>query len=318
MAKNPMQRKAQNSFLLGMLVTLLITGIIIGILFVQLMKITKQQQDERARLKQVYVASKDINSGDTVSTDKLDLIAVSPETIPSNALSLSDLEGKATVTDNNGNLIKKVNVISKIDLKKGTVVTSDMIKVENELNADVRKVEYNMLILPSQLETNKYIDIRLSLPSGEDYIVISHKKIEIPSIDGIDSLNTIWLQLQETEILTLNCAIIEAYKIEGSKLYVTEYIEPGLQEAAESTYLPNDATINLINQDPNCVAEAKNAIFQRYNNENQRKAVRSQVNTNLNANADNAIDNVIDKVEEEVKVKQEERQKYLESLGGGY
>lgn len=30
MAINPMQRKAQNSFLLGILVTLLITGLIIG------------------------------------------------------------------------------------------------------------------------------------------------------------------------------------------------------------------------------------------------------------------------------------------------
>ena len=39
MATNPMQRKARNSFLLGMLIMLLITGIIIGLLGFQLVKI---------------------------------------------------------------------------------------------------------------------------------------------------------------------------------------------------------------------------------------------------------------------------------------
>ena len=36
MATNPMQRKARNSFLLGILVTLIISGIIIAFLFIQL------------------------------------------------------------------------------------------------------------------------------------------------------------------------------------------------------------------------------------------------------------------------------------------
>ena len=36
-----MQRKAQNSFLLGMLITLLVTGLIIGVLIIQLTKITE-------------------------------------------------------------------------------------------------------------------------------------------------------------------------------------------------------------------------------------------------------------------------------------
>ena len=44
MAKNPMQRKAQNSFLLGMLVTLLITGMIIAFLVIQLTQLTKDQK----------------------------------------------------------------------------------------------------------------------------------------------------------------------------------------------------------------------------------------------------------------------------------
>ncbi len=50
MATNPMQRKARNSFLLGMLVTLVITGAIIALLFMQLMNKTKKEQEDKIKM----------------------------------------------------------------------------------------------------------------------------------------------------------------------------------------------------------------------------------------------------------------------------
>ena len=44
MATNPMQRKARNSFLLGMLVMLLIAGAVIALLFMQLMQQSKKSK----------------------------------------------------------------------------------------------------------------------------------------------------------------------------------------------------------------------------------------------------------------------------------
>ena len=43
MATNPMQRKARNSFLLGMLVMVLISGVVIAFLFIQLMNKNKKE-----------------------------------------------------------------------------------------------------------------------------------------------------------------------------------------------------------------------------------------------------------------------------------
>ncbi len=316
MAKNPMQRKAQNSFLLGMFITLLITGVIIALLIVQLTKITKEQQEEQAKLKDIYVLNQDVNSGDTITSDKLKIMTVDSTTVPANAISsTAELDQVSNVLDSNGNLIKKFNVISKINLKMGTILTSDMISQEGEISADLRKVEYNMIVLPSQLQTNKYIDVRLTLPNGKDYLVVSHKKIEIPNAEGIDSINTIWMNLTETEILTLSCAIVESYKMPGSKLYAAEYIEPGLQDAATATYIPDDSTINLISKDPNCVTEAKNELFKRNNDAAQKSAVRNPINNSLNENAEDAQDNVEENVEEEIQKTQEERQRYLDSLG---
>lgn len=323
MAMNPIQRKAQNSFLLGILVTLLITGIIIGILVVQLAKITKQQQEAEDNKKDIYVLTTDVASGESITVEKLTKKSMDSSVIPSNALSASKLAEMSNVMDESGeNLIKQVNIVSKINLKKGTIITTDMIKEEGTLSNDVRKVEYNTITLGSQLETGAYIDIRLRLPSGGDYIVISHKQIEIPEVDGLPSLSTIWLELSETEILSLNCALIEVYKIEGAMLYATEYIEPGLQEAATETYIPNAETVKLIQKDPNCVSTAAAEIINRYLSKEgteyagKSETVRNPINSALNQNADNANDNVASNIETEIKNMQEERQKYLESLGG--
>lgn len=313
MAMNPMQRKAQNSFLLGILVTLLITGVIIAFLVIKITTLTKQQKEEAALAKQIYVLTTDINSGDTVTSDKLQLKTIESDLAPANALTISELDAKSNVTDEDGNLIKKVNIVSKINLKAGTIITTDMVKIEGELTNDVRKVEYNTIQLTSQLTTGKYIDVRLRLPSGADYIVVSHKKIEIPTINGIDSLNTIWLELSETEILTLNCAIVESYKIKGAKLYATEYVEPGLQQNATVSYSPNNEVYELIQKDPNCVQTAVAEIVAR-----NRALSRNSVNTSLNNNSATSTEDVIQKTEDEIKTIQEERQKYLESLGGEY
>ena len=321
MAKNPMQRKAQNSFLLGMLITLLITGIIIAILVVQITKMTKEQQKIEAMQQGVYVVKKDIESGETITLDKLEEVEVSIKGIPKNAFKASvKNEQNKNTNDNKAisiglplNLTE--NSISKINLKKGTILTEDMIKELGETPNDLRKQEYNMIALLSQLQSEDYIDIRLRLPNGSDFIVVSNKKVTIPEIDGIESKDTISLQLTEDEILTLSCAIVENYKIEGSVLYASQYIEPGMQEAAKVTYVPNADIVNLINRDPNCVNEAKDAIYKRY--KDSENIVRKPINNGLSTNAEQANENVTNKLEKELQKSREERQKYLESLGGG-
>lgn len=88
-----------------------------------------------------------------------------------------------------------------------------------------------------------------------------------------------------------------------------------MQEAATPTYLPSDSVINLMNKDPNCANEAKQELFKRNNDSSYKSAVRNPINDELNQNSEDAQDNIISSVEEELKAAQEERQKYLESLG---
>lgn len=61
MASNPMQRKTRNSFLLGVIVTLLIASIIIGFLFMQLKQKTEELNSEIQAKKNIYVLHRMLN-----------------------------------------------------------------------------------------------------------------------------------------------------------------------------------------------------------------------------------------------------------------
>ena len=57
---------------------------------------------------------------------------------------------------------------------------------------------------------------------------------------------TITLYLTEDEILMMSSAIIESYVISASNLYVIQYLEAGMQEAATPTYSVNAQVYQLI------------------------------------------------------------------------
>lgn len=300
MAMNPMQRKANNYLLIGVLVTLIITGSIIAILIMQLSKFDKQIKTQEANLKDVYVVAQDIKSGETVELSNLKKVQALQASIPNDVASL-------------GNLSE--NTIAKIDLKVGTILTDNMIvEKSKQTTADTRTQEYNMILLPTQIQNGDYVDIRLSMPNGTDYIVLSKKEVTIPSINGADSLDTIKMNVAEEEILLMSNAIVEAYWVPGAKIYATTYVEPGMQEDAVPTYLPSDRVVELMNMDPNIVTVAKNELFARYNS--TAGTVRNNIVNSLNTNAAQGQANVESGVQEEINKAKTERQSYLDSLVG--
>lgn len=302
MAMNPMQRKANNYLLIGVLVTLLITGTIIGFLFIQLNKLQTERKTETSAMKEVFIVSADINSGDTVSLDKLKKQSVASSMIPSNALTAGD------ITE---------NTIAKIAVKKGSVITIDMVaESDAQTTDDVRVQEYNMVLLPTQIQTGDYVDIRLRMPTGEDFIVVSKKRVELPMIDGVDSYSSIKLQMSEEDTVVMSNAIVEAYIMKGSVLYAATYVEPGMQNGATTTYVPKATVQDLMYRNPNIVTEAKNALMTIYNaNQSTRNNV---INGGLNQYREEELDNIQEAVQEQINKAKEERQNYLESLGATY
>ena len=355
MATNPMQRKARNSFLLGMLVMLIIAGLIIAFLVMQLMDKINKERADAANMVNAYVLNQDVKSGQVITTDMLTLTPVNRTLVPSNATSdlsvienyaLQDKEGNQITTQyNNGNAtmyitidnnryqvgqeentgnfyierngqreyleLDSVPIVAKVDMNANTLITTDLIsRGDSVVQDDVRKQEYNVVILPIDLTTGDYIDIRLMLPNGQDFIVVSKKEVEIPVVGETDSLDTIWVNLSEDEILHMSSAIVDAAKINGAKLYATKYTEPGMQNAATPTYVVSAESSALLQSDPNVLENAMEAIRNRYN-----VALRNDyINNVINSNAEQADSNLQTNMEESITKSLETRQDYLDSL----
>lgn len=122
-----------------------------------------------------------------------------------------------------------------------------------KIEDDIREQEFNMFMLQSKLLKNEFVDVRITFPNGEDYIVLSKKKIQDINI----AQNTIWLWLDEREILTVSSSLVDAYINKGTKLYVVTYVEPSTQKDAKPNYPASIDIMRLMNSDPNIVNKAK-------------------------------------------------------------
>ena len=154
------------------------------------------------------------------------------------------------------------------------------------------------------------------LPTGQDYIVVSKKEVEIPNIAGVDSSDTIWVNLSEDEILHMSCAIIDAYRINGSKLYVTKYTEAGMQEAAIPTYPASGEATALLQNDPNILEKAMNEIKNRYSNTNAAELRNDYINSAINAQGEQGQTNIQTNMSESITNSKNSRKEYLDSLAG--
>ena len=111
MASNPMQRKTRNSFLLGVIITLLIASIAIGFLFMQLKQKNDELNAEIQAKQNIYVLTQDVKSGQVLTEDMFTKKAVNKNTIPSNATASQDVidawylqtqDGTPVLTDDGG------------------------------------------------------------------------------------------------------------------------------------------------------------------------------------------------------------------------
>ena len=177
---------------------------------------------------------------------------------------------------------------------------------DEKLTADLREQEYNMIALPTQLTVGDFVDIRLQLPNGGDYIVVSRKQVY-----NCNS-NTVWLKMNEEEILAMSNAIIEYYIMPGSKLYASKYTDAGMQNASTPTYCPNAEVAALISGNPNITSQITDGQG-RFSNE--LKAIRNNyINSEVNEYNDKKLENIEENMKDEIESLKEAREAYFGTL----
>ena len=294
MAVNPMQKKARNSFLLGMIITLIVCAIIGVILYIAVIGPENKASKEKGTATKAYALNRDVKSGQEITADMLSPINTYSNLIPQNYIDSTILTSVESG--------KKV--VAKVDLYKNTILTASTVTTEeNTVTKDVRTMEYNMLTLPINLTIGDYVDIRITFPDGQDFIVIAKK--EIKNIQG----NTVTFDMSEADIVMLNSAIVESYIMKDSNIYIAKYVEPGMQEKAANTYVPTAEVIRLIETDSNIVSTAKNELTSRFD-----ANIRNQMNSTVNQYSEQGLTNVEEGIQKQIEDAKKAREEYLSSL----
>lgn len=182
----------------------------------------------------------------------------------------------------------------KVDVKPGTILSWDMLMEEDELSG--KKKFWKTITLtsvPIGMVAGDYMDLRIIIPSGEEYPIANKLMVE----EIIDT--SIVVKFSEEENACFNAAIQDYGNYEGMALiYCTKYIEPGNANTI-SFYPVQHEMENYIRYNPNiddetrCInTELRNhidEIFLTFTNTRNENAAKSFIGA-LSAQYDAQLD----------------------------
>lgn len=304
-------RQRQKNLLMAWLLGVIMTGGIIFIVFVfcnvdindVLGKGETQSQIQEVKKQQIYVAAKDIKRGKTIEKTDIKVTEYEEEQVPTYIVESTDqIIGKKALVD--------------ISIK--TPLTKSIIYKEGKINKDLREQEFALIYLPSKLEKEQYVDVRISFPTGQDYIIISKKKVQ--DISRTELTSTIWLHLNEEERLTMNSAIVDAYLNEGTKIYSITYVEPQIQEKALVNYPVSNVVLDLMKTNPDILLEAERelSLRKRKDLDNSLKALSEEDKKLVSRGEMNPIEEKLEKNVKNTNINETEEKDVKKSGQVGY
>ena len=183
---------------------------------------------ESQQLVTAYTLAVDVKSGESVKQEHL-----VPYDIP--------LELANNIVNYSENL---ENLVYKVNTNTGTILTKDIISDEI-LSNTARYLDVVTDIQPIGIEENDYVDVRINLPFGDDYLIMTHKKVV--QVNG----GVLKLLVDERDILAHSSMVSDRYYYSGMQVYVTSYAEAGTQSGLENYYPISEYAISSMLVNPN-------------------------------------------------------------------
>ena len=222
---------------------------------------------------EVYTANQAIPSGTTITEDMV---------VPTTQL-MSDTYNLFTASD--------IGSVALVDIKANSRISKDSVTLIED-DETTREVEYTCFYVGENTRVGDYIDVRIRFTNGEDFTVLSKKRVNALS----DTNKTCLLSLNEYEAQKMASAVVDSVEY-SAIMYATLYTQPTLQEATTVNYPMRRYSAELVitNKD-------------EFNNElSLRKALESRISieaieiddavevSNLSDNLDKGISNTNNK-----------------------
>ena len=182
----------------------------------------------------VYVLNSSVCAGEVIDESFLDKRTVSS----SDRLNLSVTE-----------LADITGMRAKIALPAGSVMTPDLVYAGPGISDDERILDLNNVVLPYGLKEGDIVDIRISFPNGEDYVVVKHKTVHSLITDA-EEVTGFSVNANEQEILRLSSAGVDTEMYDDTVIYGVTY-RGDFQEPATEYYPVNPDVFELLGWDPN-------------------------------------------------------------------
>lgn len=186
----------------------------------------------------VYILSKSVSAGEQITKDKLTACT----------LKLPTTSNPVLVTDSS----EFVGSYAKTALKKGCFLTPDMLYSDASLSEKTRTLELTDIKLPKHLTHTDLIEIRISFPNGEDFVVLNQQTL-LNVLSNEEETYGIRISVSEDELLRLSSALVDQNLYDGAYLYAVTY-RADFETASQTDYPVNSDVFSLMQWDPNIVS----------------------------------------------------------------
>lgn len=264
------EQQIKRSLVKGIGIGLLVTLIVI--VMYQFLIIPKVKENEKIMVMNDLKKSESQNLY-AVKPDKLEQGHIITESDLKPVRLPQELTPKDSII-NESNLIGKV---LRMNVSKNNILTKSIVTdTDDRLTDDLRKQDYDHIILNYNLKLGDYVDIRIRYKDGSDFRVATKKKIL--NLNGTKAV----YQITEDEREFINNATVKA-AINGGVLYTTIYKDPENQPPADVNYVLDDSIKDLIKSNPGVVKNAQDQLrgnVKPVQNNNSTNGQQSSNNTN--------------------------------------
>jgi hypothetical protein len=240
----------------------------------------KQTIQSIGQLTTVYVVRAEVPAGKEIVETDLQPVTV-PVSMASNAVTdLNTVKGK----------------YYKTSLTPGSLLLADLV-MEDKLDPSMRLYDIVTDENPLGLKPGTYVDVRISMPFGEDFIAMSHKRVYAIN-NGI-----LKLAVNEQDIHTYNSMLVDKILYPGTRIYAVEYLEPGSQQPASKYYPVSKNVLAIAEKDPNLLSAIEQDMIAR------RTQLEASLKSMINPEIANIIENGKQKITQAISESDKEIQR---------
>lgn len=143
---------------------------------------------------------------------------------------------------------------AKSEFQKGMMLNPQCVYEPMEYSKDMRVKMFDFIELSPSINSGDYVDIRITYPNGEDYIIANHKLVLSVAAsekeDGTKERIRISMKVSEEEILRLTSAYVDTQCYTGTKIYAISYLDE-FQQPGTVNYPVNMDVFQLLGWNPN-------------------------------------------------------------------